>query len=480
LFLPSDLNQWEKLNFIFFLSQKFWLEDYTPYGRIITQVKVMIAIILRNTKEEDKEEYLKWLASKYNLSEEFVNKIKNGNMIRSEAKEMVKGIKLKRWETERKKRLWSDEDVNLWYTELKKLFWEQFNMTFFRKWINMLRLGMMTITQAEQEEKIRYCKANWFNEGRKWNWLIEFTKWEEIIIINLESKELDEEERLLRDKIWINEYKERLDCARRKGTEWEIAQIEFEAANSIIKALYEYMYQKTNDEIWYEPSKIREFKEIYCVWYSLLGHAFLAELWIEHYWLNTSEHSALNVVIRKNNYYFDATMRNSLWHFDYWESWRSSGRQWEYSEIDPKWWWRFRTPRFAIRWDPEKILLSQIFGSKWDALFNLWRYKEAEELFNREIEINPTDVWGYYNKWDVLKKRWKHKLSKLYIYSSDLLEWNEVKKNGSYKKEKQKIKQCIDSKDYEWIREYLIELEKKGDYRKLFVDSIRHFVHRYI
>jgi len=520
LFLPEDLQRWELLNCIFFLSQKFWLEEYTPNESIITQVKVMIAIILRNIKEEDTEAYFLWLASKYHLSSEFVERIKNEKMILSEAKQMVREIRGKKWD---KERLWSDEDVILWSDELSDLFQEQFELSFFRKWINMLRLGMMTITGAEQEAKIKYCEENWFEKETSNNWGIKYKKWGEIIIINVSSELLDTKERLLRNKIWISEWIEKLEQARNSGNKEERAKIEFEASEAIIKVLYEYMYQLTEKNNWYQPSKMWEQKEIYCVWYSLLWHAFLSELWIEHYWLDNTNHSAIEVVIWWKTYLFDVAKIDHVLEFEYWE------KKWEYHEIVWKW-WSLPQREFAKRWNVEKILFSQIYNNKWFelsdfgnkeeamemfdksielnprelsayynkwltlfhlwrkeeaiemfdkaielhpthamlhfnkwlALFQLWRTEESTEMFDKIIEFNPRDAHAYNNKWLALEKLWKKKLSKLYKYASTVLKWTDSFLDISYRKEKWIIKQFIASKDYEWLRNYLRGLEKKA------------------
>jgi len=590
LILPSDLQHWEKLNFVFFLSQKFWLENYTPYERIITYVKVMIAIILRNTKEEDTEAYVHWLASKYHLSEEFVERIRNEKMKLSEAKEMIREIKWKKAQEEKWKRLWSDEDIILWSEELKKLFWEQFDLTFFRKWVNMIRLGMMTITQAEQEEKIKYCEDNWFEKETWSNWEIIYKKWIENIMVKLSSELLDTKERLLRDKIRVDDFKKKLEEVRRSWNRDEIEQLELESSESIIKVLNEYMYQEIDTHNWYQPSKILEYKEVYCVWYALLWHAFLTELWIKHYWLGMYSHSALAVDIWWKNFYFDPTCTNKLSEFGYWKE------RGVYREIIWKW-WSFQQGGFATTWNAEKILISQIYNNRWCvlftlwrdgeaiemfdkaieftpiwgsfsynrwiilrelwrfeesievfdleiqlhpkeeaayrhkglALFSLWRYEEAIEMFDKTMELNPDEaslyfkkwfayfklnryeeaiemfdktiewnpssidaynikwisllklfrneeamesfsklieinpqfIYAYHIKWLNFAHLWKEKLSKIYIYISHLLEWKAKSLDILYRKEKRKIKQFIDTKDYEGLRKYLIKLEKE-------------------
>jgi len=104
---------------------------------------------------------------------------------------------------------------------------------------------------------------------------------------------------------------------------------------------------------------------------------------------------------------------------------------------------------------------AHVYNVKGHSLFQLWRYEEALEAYDRVIELHPQSSVMYYNKWLVLEKLWKQKLSKLYRYVSNLLEWKEKLLEISYRKEKWIIKQFIASKDYEWLRKYLIDLGKK-------------------
>ena len=65
---------------------------------------------------------------------------------------MIKNIKENRKNNDNSK-LWENEnDVSISFDELKILFWEEFDLIFFRKWINMLRLGMMTFTKDEYKK----------------------------------------------------------------------------------------------------------------------------------------------------------------------------------------------------------------------------------------------------------------------------------------------------------------------------------------
>jgi hypothetical protein len=109
----------------------------------------------------------------------------------------------------------------------------------------------------------------------------------------------------LREEIEIDQLKSRLEKARAAAEDGnedkkrELAKLEHYAANVVLAALYRYPYQRTNNDFGYQLSKIIASKELYCVGFSLLGHAFLSELGIQHKGLDTINHSALEVIIPK-------------------------------------------------------------------------------------------------------------------------------------------------------------------------------------
>ncbi len=461
LYLPEDLVHWELLHLIDFLSRKFWLEDYTPYWRIITKTKVMIWMILRWVWVDEWEKYLQELAEKYSLSPEFITRLQSqkegwDKMSFSQAKEMIKSVKSRRKKDNYWKVWENEDDIVLWFDELKELYGEEFDLTFFRKWVNMLRLGIMTITQAEQKALKR--RGVW--------------KWEKISF-HVSDDILDEQERLLRDKIWIEELKQELREARKSWNQEKVNEVELKATNRILEILYEYPYQDTENNYWYQPNKIAEFKEIYCVWFSLLWHAFLSELWIRHNWLNWLWHSALEIFIWESKYLFDPSENKQLYKI--------------YNNI-----------KYVYIWEAKKVLLSQIYTNNWNGLFKSWIYKEAIKVYNKAIKLNPENTEAYNNKWSAqeylwnsndaiemynvaldinpyyneayknkwlsLCNLWSNKSWLRYIYVYFMLNWTTNDTFESiYKNEKAQIKQLIDSQNFEWLRLYLLELEKQDN-----------------
>ena len=386
-----------------------------------------------------------------------------------------------------------------------------FEELFFRHWVNNIRFWLNIMTQQEQALVL----------NRK------LEKWEDIEK-HSKTEDLEEQEKLLREKIWIEEYKDKLKIAREKWDKQEINKLELEISNAIIRELHNnFAYQLTKEKYWYQPSKIQQSKQLYCVWFSIVWHVFLEELWIKHKWLNFKLHSVLEVNIWWKNYLFDASIVNQLLEFEYWE------KQGVMFYINWIWWskqdndWK-EIKELFISWNPEKILLSQIYYNKWNSLYELWKYEEAIKMYDKAIELNPKFVDAYNNKWSILYKSWnykesikmynkalkldsksakvyhdkwdvlfelwdykeairmydkvieldlkykdayhnkwvslsklqKKKLWNLYKYTYNLMVWKSRLFEILYREEKNKIKNFIESEDFEWLRKYLLSLEE--------------------
>ena len=326
---------------------------------------------------------------------------------------IVKKIKSERNDNSKKtEKLWKlDEDTKIWVDMLEDMFWEEFELTFFRKWVNMLRLWMMTLTKDEFEE---------IKNRKIW-------KKENINIEDINENFLEEKEQKLREKIWIDEIKKELEKSRKSWNINEIIKIEIEATNKILKTLESmYPYQLTNNDYGYQPNEILENKEIQCVGFSLIGHVFLSELWINHNWLNMPWHSALEVIIWWKRYYFDPTSSLPIIEFKYWEN------VWSYRKINLFW-----TDLIAYSWNTEKIIFSQIYHNKWNKL-KLWYLEKKKKLYSQQIilydkaiKLNPKDPVVRNNKWISFTLLWTleinpEKKKKLYLQAINI--YNEALK----------------------------------------------------
>lgn len=262
------------------------------------------------------------------------------------------------------------------------------NETFFQRGLYILTTQMRTITQQEMWEVNKKRDAIKSSPQKNTDWR------EEIISPHVFPRELEKEERFLKDKINIQELKEIIALAKQKGNKEYIEEAEFLATNKVISALYEYPYQLTKNDFGYQPSKILENKEIYCVGFSLLWHAFLQELGIEHYALDLEEHSALSVVIWWKRYYFDATGSDRIDEFT-WGKQEGQYREMLFKKADVYW-----NKKTALEGDADVFLQAQVLGNKWASL----RAETKNEVFYKEsLMLNPnnalvlTNMWSIYN-----------------------------------------------------------------------------------
>ena len=392
------------------------------------------------------------------------------------SKEYREGI-INQWERERFTRFIQNitaNNLNELREELADEVENHFYESFFENGINTLRLWMMTITQAEQEALKEKSKS---------------LKNEEEIAIHKSTETLDEQERLLRDKIGIEELKADLDAARESGNHREIARIEKRATKKILATLHEYPYQLTDNIHGYQPNEILRNKEIYCVGFALLWHSFLSELWIEHQWLDIPWHSALEVTLWWVQYYFDATFSSDLHKIHY------GDQVGVYREIKLKRAFHTFHKSLVHAGDVERILLSQIFSSKWVELDRLWKHKESMEAYKIALNLNPQYTDSLINEWVTLyilwehqkaienfdrslelnpkyartynimgfflHELWKHALSELYFFVSEKLKWENPPYWSDNREEKRALDDLLQEWDFDGVRKYLLEFETK-------------------
>jgi tetratricopeptide (TPR) repeat protein len=337
----------------------------------------------------------------------------------------------------------------LFSSELIDHFWE----AFLEKGVNDIRFWLEIITRAEQEKLIERLRWEWFEEEIK-PWEIIFKKWDDIIIIK--NNGWEEEAKKLRDYIWIDKFKQELEEVRASWDKEKIAKMELRVTSELLMHISSSLnyYLGNNDINWYQPKKILETKQIVCVGFSIIWHSLLSELWIKHNWLNLLVHSALEVIIWDKKYLFDATQHNYLLEF-------KEEKILYYTKMELV--WEVTSSKgLYVSWDVEKILLSQIYTNKWNNLNILWRYEEAIKMYDKAIKLNPNNDLVYSNKWKAFYRLWKERMGKLYEFTGNLLSWYYFHfdvLNG----ERKQIRDFIKEKNYEWLRLYLLSLEKLGE-----------------
>jgi hypothetical protein len=397
---------------------------------LISYTKAVVWTLLR--KWEATEEELEEIAKEYNISDEFINKLQ---------KRKESSIKMNARPLIRAAREWKEE----WEEAFWNVLPQEFDLTFFRKAVNDIRFWLEVMTRAEQEELIEKLRKEWYKEKRK-SWKIIFKKRGNQI--NIKNNKWEEEAKKLRYVIWIDKLKQKLKEARDSWNK-EIIEEEFEVAQKVIEWIYSnFNYHRDENDNWYQPKKILETKQIYCVWFSIIWHSILNELWIRHNWLNIPKHSALEVIIWNKKYLFDAANYSRLLEFKEW--WK---KVWTYTRR--KLVWENYIDLYSS-WNVEKVLLSQVCTNRWSGS---WEYTKDTDIVEKAIMLNPNSALAYYNKWFIL---YYWKMGELYIFAGNLLSWKKNYFDILYRKEKKEIRKFIKKKDYEGLRLYLLGLEENN------------------
>ena len=385
LYMPDDMVIWDLLSITDKINTTFWLDLYADTNHLITATKVAVWSLLKHNWND--MSIVEDMMKKYHITPELRDKIAAQPLKPTQKiRDFIKSTQQEK-DTENGRKI-SHIAIDMMWEEYKKLLNYEFDLTFFRKWINMLRLWMETITQAEYDQVQE--KQNRIKKEEK----ISFYKDKEL---------LDTKIQLLRDKIDIDTLKNRLSEVRKWWNTEAIAAAEIDATNHILQTLREFPYQKIINWHWWQPNWIVQHKEVQCVWFSLLWHAFLSELYIEHKGLQLIRHSAIMVIINNKQYYFDGTASAEIHEFEYWET------HWVYHTIvfkDKE--KAFNKIQYSYEWNVENILLGQILNNKYNMLHNLWKYEEANKICDRALELDDNNFSHYNNKWAILYRLWKY------------------------------------------------------------------------
>jgi tetratricopeptide (TPR) repeat protein len=283
----------------------------------------------------------------------------------------------------------------------------------------------------------------------------------------------------LREKIGIDTLKQKLNKARGKWKKYAIENIELNAANTILEHLYQYPWQTTNDYGSF-PKDIIDHKEIHCTWFSAIGRRFLLELWIEHKALNIPDHSSLEISIWWEIYYFDAATYGKIYRFHY-------GRKvWDFRKIE--FYDEEKTPinTYAILWNAEIIIQSQMLSNLWHILFIKWETKKAIEMYRKAININPKNISAMNNLSNALIEEWLldeaanilKKAIELYSRLPHLWGnlWRVFIKKWKYEEATSLFKKAINLKNspqyHYWLWEALDKQWKTDESIKAFQESI--------
>lgn len=246
---------------------------------------------------------------------------------------------------------------------------------------------------------------------------------------------------LFKDSINIHILKNKLEHLRKTYNQNELFQEEIKCSNIILKNLKQYPYSK-DSKIDLSFNEILKTKKTFCVWYSILAHIFLEYLWINNKALNIPNHSAIEINIWKNKYYFDNLSFDEIIKFKYWKKINFLWNKWIYKEVILEnnysnnenkkiFWYSWKSEKilksFILNdiWNKEKNIKQSInfykkalkldknsptiYANIWSYFFEKWKYKDAIKYYNKSLTLNPTNFAIHLNKWICYEKMLKIK-----------------------------------------------------------------------
>ena len=485
LFLPSDLCIGEMLEMITTLMSKFGLDEYSKVEELFVKVKVAIVWLLREKWFEGQSELDQYIKD-FNVPI-YLQKIIEDIPLVGRNRWYVKDILLKTkkqrsFQNRGEHRLWQVWDSEILQSIISNAQIREFEQTFFRKWIDDIRFWMRVFTKKNYLQIIQKKES--------------LEKWE-VITLQKMFWRWYKNDILLRDAIGIDKLKSKLNQYRDSGNQKKINKWELDAVNKILKELQKYPYQLLDWGAWHKPNHILVTKQLQCVGFSLVAHAFLSELWIKHCGLDIPAHSCLKVFIGGDTYVFDATMKGwlskikkqkeswwiiqiqhgirwrqtlkvkNIWnpeavlfsHICLNESVRPSihadyKKSLEYNErispiiknnntalLQTQWRWLFLSGKYeeALEYYGKSTLLNadnyDWHLMKWKCFFHMWRYQEAIDSYNQSIKIDSSEPSAYAWKARVYESLNSYKKSIIYADKAIGLE----PKSSSYYEEKANI-----------------------------------------
>lgn len=344
IYIPQNYHTWDLLNILYSLENEWLLKDSANLKQLSRKIKFWISYILKsNSWEFTANEFIE----NYGVSNYAKDNIKNASLSLSDKKAMLK--KWKKW-----KSLIEENNIS---EDIKYSINREFIWSFFKESLTTLQLWMKIFTQNEQTELINFLSDDkgYTNKTENNTLFIESeTNGSDIsksyIRNNIDS--LNSSELLLRNYIWIDAIKERLEFHKKMWQDFMFEATQLWAMRKIFSALFEYPYVLKHNDTGYKIKNIMQDKHMHCVWFCILAHALFEELWIKNKWFFQWNHIVLKVEIWEKNYYFDPTNIHK-----YIPEIISIKQQWEETIYTLK----NQETFVGVEWTSENILISTIF-----------------------------------------------------------------------------------------------------------------------
>lgn len=477
LYLPEDLRFWELIQLIDTFRTTLKLDD-TVLGKdgedhiMRPFIDFLREQVIHLRKAGFWATDIRELKEEYSISDALVQELENITL--SEAKKYIRTYATRvdralwsRWEdakasstqnTSWKKHrdLTEDDILSLLSSGTRDLKW-QLSTAVFHRGRQLVRYGLKNITEEWRKSLREKLKNEGWQNRWEWSWTKEnWGKREQSIVFYTWDASLEQTEQDFRQLIRLDEYRERFATARKEKNPQKISELELEFSNLLIQKLHDFPYQVTIENMGYYPRWVVDHREIYCIGYSLVWHAYLSELGIEHSGLIIPGHSALSVSIWWQEYYFDATGWDQLVPLH----WDKENTNWTMREFQVEW-----LLDRANQWDPEAILQCSMYHTRWIAYAKKQEHDAAIADSSESIRIDPKNADTYIVRWIALSNIWKHKTSLLSyaiaekFWKENLTE-SEKKSLTQYANEILQIDEFISRRDYEWLRVWFEDVIK--------------------
>ncbi len=365
LFLPEDLNSLEVLWILDTLQAKFNLDKTSEVEDFLVHIKIYIHLLVREGWDVDEFIKSSW------VSQDFMNKILSKSLDGKDKKALLREViqRYKRWSS---RITLNDLDISLFLRE-------SFEKNFMYIWFLDILESFSNFTQKD------FSNINDNSSG--------------VIIKRVNKEDLDQEEYKMREILDLDRVKQELLMARKNWNIEAIDRIERGFVNQLLRELYKYPYQLNSDLKGGFANGILTGKEVYCLWFSLITHVFLKELWIQHQLLQIPTHSAVEVTISWERYLFDAANFGELIEMSYGESCGVYKKL--LLNIDQD------SDLYGYTRKTEDILYSQLYLNLSALFTESWDLANAIRLSARGILIDHdnTDLWNniavyYFKAWE--------------------------------------------------------------------------------
>lgn len=336
LYLPEDITQNDYLDILSQVNQFYNLSP-THFWAVQDKTRILTAILLKAKNEE-------------------ISSLSGVQF--SVVKKLLKEIKKI---TQKSLKSFDQKDIEYISNKLSSYLNLEFFKWLYEVWNKNLKDNLKVFTK-EDKNKVEKRKA----KNISWDY-IRFKG----------THEYYDFDQTLRKYIWFDDMMITLQWLKIEGNEEKIAAYELEVIQEIFKMINIFPYHLNKEANGYNPKEIVKTKEIYCVWFALIVHGLLEELWISHEWIDILQHVAIKINIWWKPYLFDNVMCDKV------ELLNTHRTGWTYDFIE-------NIHDYWMIWDISEVLIAKILHNNGAKSAEICDFNQAIASLEASIKIFPT------------------------------------------------------------------------------------------